>query len=669
MKKTALILIILFVQINLFAQTIPETFNYQAVARANDGSPIINQEVILEISITQGTNCETATGCNVVWQEIHNPTTNEFGLFSIQIGNGQTTYEGSATNFTDINWYDVASGNYFMKMRVDFGNSDFGNGLIDMGTIKLQSVPYSLVAENAKDVVREGGRLPFGIQDLANVNISGIATDQILQWNGSEWINVTFSVSGAPALSELIDVNNATLPTLNNVLIGDGIGWTNQELEFNNLANTNIVSPATNEMLIFDGTDWVNSSPDINLISNINISGETAGQVLTFDGTDWVNQNSASGGYWTDATDYIYAPNEKGIVATGTYGVGNMPISGAGTRFVFFHGNAALRAGRVNDFKWDDAYVGNYSVAFGQDNTASGSHSFAMGYNNTASISRAVVFGQNNTASGVGAAVFGDGNTAEGANSLVTGSSNDAIGSSNYSIVGGENNYITAASALVVGSGNTVNGVNSIVFGTGCKTEANGVGGIAGGENTTSRGNYSAAFGLNTTAQSYGSFYIGRYSTINGLESQIAWVGTEPLFVAGNGTGIATDNRHDAMVLLKDGNLYLDATLHENEVKSIKNQKSINNTLEKLEFVNGISYDQKGKTTFGFDANELEKTFPELVSNNSNGGKSISYTRFTPVLLEAVKEQQIIINELKAENKELKQKYEDLNKRLEKLEN
>jgi len=459
MKKITLILIILFVQINLFAQTIPETFNYQAVARANDGSPIINQEVILEISITQGTNCETATNCNVVWQEIHYPTTNEFGLFSIQIGNGQTTYEGSATNFTDIDWYNVASGNYFMKMRVDFGSSDFGSGLIDMGVIKLQSVPYSLVAENANDIVRVGGKLPFGIQDLNNVNITGIATDQILQWNGSEWVNVTFSASGAPALSELTDVNNITLPTLNNVLIGDGTNWTNQELDFSNLATANIGSPATNELLIFNGTDWVNSTADINLISNINISAATVGQVLTYDGTNWINQNSASGGYWTSAADYIFATNEKGIVATGTYGTGNMPITGAGTRFVFFHGNAALRAGRVDNFQWDNAFVGNYSVAFGQDNTASGSHSFAMGDNNTASLARAVVFGQNNVANGLNAAVFGDNNNAVTRSCLVAGSFNSVTADANYAIVGGENNNISAASGLVVGNGNTVNAI------------------------------------------------------------------------------------------------------------------------------------------------------------------------------------------------------------------
>ncbi len=669
MKNLTILLIILFVQINLFAQTIPETFNYQAVARADDGSPIINQEVILEINIMQGTDCETTTGCNIIWQEIHYPTTNEFGLFSIQIGNGQTTYEGSATNFTDVNWYDVASGNYFMKMRVDFGSSDYGNGLIDMGTIKLQSVPYSLVAENAEDVVRVNGKLPFGIKDLANVNISGITANQVLQWDGSEWINVTLSPSGDPLyLYDLVDVIAGTAPTLNHVLIGDGSDWTNQELDFDNLATANIGTPATDEFLIFDGADWVNSPFTITLseIDGVEITTPADGEVLTYDdGTStWINQQAGGGGgLWTDATDYIFAPDERGIVATGTYGAGgNMPIAGAGTRMVFFHGNAAFRAGRVSGIQWDDGFVGNYSVAFGRNTTASANYSFATGYNTTAN--------------GIGAAVFGETNTADGASSLVTGTGNSVTASSDYAFVAGQNNNVVAASSLTVGNGNTTNGENSMVFGEGCRTTNNGFGGIAGGLNTTADGNYSVVFGEDNTA-CYASLYIGQFATVTG--SPISWVATEPLFVAGNGTG--TGSRSDAMVLYKNGNLDIggdvdiagdlnvDGITTEPPAKSGKNSKSINNTLEKLELINGISYNQKGITTFGFDAQELEKTYPELVSNNSNGGKSISYTRFTPILVEAVKEQQIIINELKSENEELKQKYEELNKRLEKLEN
>jgi len=47
---------------------------------------------------------------------------------------------------------------------------------------------------------------------------------------------------------------------------------------------------------------------------------------------------------------------------------------------------------------------------------------------------------------------------------------------------------------------------------------------------------------------------------------------------------------------------------------------------------------------------------PEVVKESPNGEKSVSYTELIPVLIEAVKEQQKVIEELKAEVKQLKAK-------------
>ncbi len=44
----------------------------------------------------------------------------------------------------------------------------------------------------------------------------------------------------------------------------------------------------------------------------------------------------------------------------------------------------------------------------------------------------------------------------------------------------------------------------------------------------------------------------------------------------------------------------------------------------------------------------IEKEFPELVSENDEGYKMVDYIKMTPVLLQAIKEQQDEINELKA---------------------
>ena len=61
--------------------------------------------------------------------------------------------------------------------------------------------------------------------------------------------------------------------------------------------------------------------------------------------------------------------------------------------------------------------------------------------------------------------------------------------------------------------------------------------------------------------------------------------------------------------------------------------------------------DFKGYTEqrqIGFSAQEVEKLYPEMVQTDGNGYKAIDYGRLTPVLVEAVKEQQKEIEALKA---------------------
>ena len=53
------------------------------------------------------------------------------------------------------------------------------------------------------------------------------------------------------------------------------------------------------------------------------------------------------------------------------------------------------------------------------------------------------------------------------------------------------------------------------------------------------------------------------------------------------------------------------------------------------------------KREFGFIAQDFQKIFPELVSGDENGYLAIDYNGIIPVLIEALKEQQKIINKQK----------------------
>jgi len=80
-----------------------------------------------------------------------------------------------------------------------------------------------------------------------------------------------------------------------------------------------------------------------------------------------------------------------------------------------------------------------------------------------------------------------------------------------------------------------------------------------------------------------------------------------------------------------------------------------------------LDYCFNAEKQIGVIAQEVEAIYPELVSTDENGYKSVSYEKFTPILIEAIKEQQAIIDELKAKNEAQDQKIEQLTKLVEQL--
>jgi hypothetical protein len=128
MKKTLTILfsILAFVA---FAQ-VPQGLNYQAVARDNQGQPKQNVNIDVKFTILQG-----SVNGMPIYTETHSDITNVFGLFTLTIGQGITT-----DTFSNIDW---SNGNKFLKVEID-------NQLT--GTTQLWSVPYSLLANEARSV-------------------------------------------------------------------------------------------------------------------------------------------------------------------------------------------------------------------------------------------------------------------------------------------------------------------------------------------------------------------------------------------------------------------------------------------------------------------------------------------------------------------------------------
>jgi hypothetical protein len=86
-----------------------------------------------------------------------------------------------------------------------------------------------------------------------------------------------------------------------------------------------------------------------------------------------------------------------------------------------------------------------------------------------------------------------------------------------------------------------------------------------------------------------------------------------------------------------------------------KNIKTVDNALDKVMALRGVSFDWKegGAKAIGLIAQEAEKIIPEIVSKDDNGYLGIKYNNLIGVLVEAIKDQQEQINILKKQIEKL----------------
>lgn len=114
----------------------PHAINYQGVARNNNGAPYANQQVSIRISLRAGSPDGT-----VEYGETRTVITNQFGLFSIQIGSaGASNVQGS---FSNVNWSDA---NKYLQTEISVSGQPF----VNIGTTQMVSVPFAISSQQAK---------------------------------------------------------------------------------------------------------------------------------------------------------------------------------------------------------------------------------------------------------------------------------------------------------------------------------------------------------------------------------------------------------------------------------------------------------------------------------------------------------------------------------------
>ncbi len=266
-------------------------------------------------------------------------------------------------------------------------------------------------------------------------------------------------------------------------------------------------------------------------------------------------------------------------------------------------------------------------------------------------------------------------------NSVSGSTTHGATGSAAFTA--GHRTIASGGFSTALGNNTTASGASSIA--TGFLTTASGSASTAMGDNTDATGDASTSMGFLTEAPSYGETVIGLFNTLYTPNSTNSWHALDRLFVIGNGTDLAS--RSDALTVLKNGNVgigtgtaipnvrldvigsieYTGTITDVSDRRLKENLKSVENVLTRLQKLQAYTYnmkdDQEKVREYGLIAQELQEVFPEMVKviDSENEYLGVSYVQLIPVLLEAIKEQQTIINKQD-------KRYENLENRLEILE-
>lgn len=197
-------------------------------------------------------------------------------------------------------------------------------------------------------------------------------------------------------------------------------------------------------------------------------------------------------------------------------------------------------------------------------------------------------------------------------------------------------------------------------------------------------------FGVRSTV---GNGYDGKnyavYGSLLGSRNGAAIVGvfggTEPTI-----PGLYTGYFHGDVKIGNNGTLFVNTIQYtsdirlKTDVRSISSDAGEKENLLKISSLNAIKYkfidpstliessasdttsviinpvEPDSRDHIGLSAQEIRLVFPELVMEDSEGYLSVDYTGLIPVLIEATKEQQTIIEELQSELLKMKTEIENL---------
>lgn len=294
----------------------------------------------------------------------------------------------------------------------------------------------------------------------------------------------------------------------------------------------------------------------------------------------------------TSATLHVDLQNSmgRGFLVSGQYNYqSTVPNLGAGSRMMFYPGKAAFRAGFIEGTEWNNANVGNYSIAMGYNTTASGPNSTALGYSSTASAYTSTAIGYATTASNSHAVAMGYATKATGTISTAMG-----MGTTSSS------HYTTAMGSYTIASGYGSTAMGAF-------SQATARYSIAAGYKTHAKGEYSTTSGYENVAKGYASTVIGLYNDSLLTTDEENVHSDTPLFIVGNGT--TNTQRSNALVVRKSG-----AIQAKNDI-TVQNGKGLIRSNDGTQLKKLSANVQVSVTLAGGATTAINVTWPEAFSN------------------------------------------------------
>ena len=389
----------------------------------------------------------------------------------------------------------------------------------------------------------------------------------------------------------------------------------------------------------------INAQISENSTNNSGVHSSAIGSETTASGQSAtaMGQYSSASGMWSTAMGYDTTASGNGSTATGGTSIAS----------------------------------GDYSTAMGYQVTASSVKSTAMGGSTTASGQASTAMGSNTIAQGNKSTAMGEGtystgrtSTAMGYYTTASGKYSTAMGSattaSDYaSVVIGQFNssghtatsldlFSTSAPAFVIGNGTAINSLSDAF-----KVMFNGDTTISGDDLTI--GNLSAFSGsftqrsaIDVVAHSDGDLLTAYASGSTGDKFNIELDTGNSLakISSGGGYNLTFSSEGGTMNFESSGigtgtYAFNGDVVISSDARLKSNIVSLGSTLPKLLQIDGKSYEMKGKQKVGVLAQEVKEVFPELVSEGDNEMLAVNYQGLVPVLINALKEQQQEIDELK----------------------